>query len=121
MSKQELIEAIAAKRAEIDAKKEEIESFEPDPDDSEAAFMEMLDECYDEIKIGCCAFSPSRVLKGLDPIAFNCGLNEWVDCEFTENPDNFVAYVNLRGDLDGLEAELLELESELEELEEDEA
>ena len=120
MTKQELLDAIEAKKAEIDAKQKEIDTFEPDEDDAENAYVEFLDECHEEIKIGCCTFSPSRVLKELDPIAFDCGLSEWVDGEFSSNPENFSDFVDLKRDLDELQDELSDLESELDELEETE-
>ncbi len=36
-----------------------------------------LDSCYDEIKIGCCTFYPSEVLKECDPIAYRCGFDDF--------------------------------------------
>ncbi len=44
--------------------------------DGEEMFEELLDECYPEVKIGNSVFSPSQVLKELDPIAFNIGVDE---------------------------------------------
>ena len=44
--------------------------------DGEDMFEEMLDECYPEITVGCCSFSPSQVLKELDPTAFRIGASE---------------------------------------------
>ena len=120
MTKQELLDAIEAKKAEIDAKQKEIDTFEPDEDEAENAYVEFLDECHDEIKIGCCTFSPSRVLKELDPIAFNCGLSEFIDNELSERPERFEGCTELQEELDELQDELSYLESELDELEETE-
>ena len=39
-----------------------------EPVDGEEMFEELLDECYPEIQIGCCTFSPSQVMKELDPV-----------------------------------------------------
>lgn len=44
--------------------------------DGEEMFEELLDECYPEVKIGCCTFSPSQVMKELDPVCFNMGVQE---------------------------------------------
>ena len=49
------------------------------PVDGEEMFEELLDECYPEISIGCCTFSPSQVMKELDPVAFNIGTQENLD------------------------------------------
>ena len=119
MTKQELLDAIEAKEAEIKAKRKEIDTFDPlDEDMVEDAYLEFLDECHEEIKICGCTFSPSRVLKELDPIAFNCGLSEWVDSELSENPERFEGYTELKEELGELQNELSDLESELDELEE---
>jgi len=44
--------------------------------DGDDMFEEMLDECYPELKIGCCTFSPSQVMKECDPTAFRIGVSE---------------------------------------------
>lgn len=51
--------------------------------EAEEMFNQFLDEIYPEINIGV-TFSPSRVLKELDPIAYQCGLNDWLDSENLE-------------------------------------
>ena len=47
--------------------------------DGEDLFEEILDECYEEVKIGCCTFSPSAVMKELDPTAFRIGAQKNLD------------------------------------------
>lgn len=43
-------------------------------------YDDMLDECNEtRIKIGYLEFEPSRVLEKMDPIAYNCGLNDYYD------------------------------------------
>lgn len=49
------------------------------PVDGEEMFEGLLDECYPEIKIGCCTFSPSQIMKELDPIGFSMGAEENLD------------------------------------------
>ncbi|MBE0534543.1 MAG: hypothetical protein IH624_02660 [Phycisphaerae bacterium] len=49
------------------------------PVDGEEMFADLLDECCEEIKIGCCTFSPSQILKELDPTAFRVGTQENLD------------------------------------------
>lgn len=120
MTKQELLDAIAAKRTEVDAKQKEIDTFEPDEDDVENAYAEFLDECHGEIKIGDLSWPASQVLKKMDVCAFRCGLNDWVDSELSECPERFEGYTELQEELDGLQDELSDLESELDELEEEE-
>jgi len=58
-------------------------------DESQAyeLYNEMLDELYSPISIVGIEFDPSRVLKELDPIAYQCGFNDWLDsCDYTTDP-----------------------------------
>ena len=49
--------------------------------EAEALYNELIDECNKPIKIFDMEYLPSRALKELDPIAYNCGFNEWLDAE----------------------------------------
>jgi hypothetical protein len=50
-------------------------------------YDEMLDELYSPINIAGIEFDPSQVLKELDPIAYQCGFNDWLDsCDLTTDP-----------------------------------
>ena len=120
MTKQELLDAIEVKKAEIDAKQKEIDTFEPDEDDAENTYVETLDECYGEVKIGCLSWPASKVLKEMDECAFRCRLNDFIDSELSECPERFEGYTELQEELSELQDELSDLESELEELEESE-
>ena len=44
-------------------------------------YDEMLDECHQAAKIGYLEFSPSRILKELDEIAYRYGFTDWLDNE----------------------------------------
>jgi hypothetical protein len=46
-----------------------------------ARYDEMLDECYPLVQIGTLSYSPSQVLKKVDPIAYQCGMSDWLDSE----------------------------------------
>ena len=120
MTKNELLVAIEAKKAEIDAKQKEIATFEPNEDEAENAYVEFLDECHGEVTIGYLSWPASKILKEMDPIAFRCGLNDWLDSVLSEYPERFESYTELQEELEELENELSDLESELEELEETE-
>ena len=47
--------------------------------DDEELFDEMMDECYPEIEIGCCSWTPSHVMSELDPTAYRIGVSEHAD------------------------------------------
>jgi hypothetical protein len=56
-------------------------------------YDEMLDELYSPINIAGIEFDPSRVLKELDPTAYRCGFNDWLDsCDYTIDPDESEIY-----------------------------
>lgn len=50
-------------------------------------FDESLDECWPMVKVCDMEFTPSRALKELDPIAYRCGFNDWLDSEGLELSD----------------------------------
>lgn len=117
MTKQELLDAIEVKKAEIDAKRKEIDNFEPDEDEAENAYVEFLDECHEEINIGYLSWPASKVLKKMDECAFRCGLSDFISNELSERPERFEGYAELQEELGELQDELSDLESDLEGLE----
>ena len=78
------------------------------PVDGEDMFEDILDECYPEVTIGNCTFSPSRVMKELDPIAFRIGVQE--------NLDSLTEDLNLY-ELNGGYYQVSDIEEMLDELE----
>jgi predicted nucleotide-binding protein (sugar kinase/HSP70/actin superfamily) len=50
----------------------------------EEMYKEMLDDCYPEIDICGYKYSPSNALESVDPVAFNCGLNDYTSSDFVE-------------------------------------
>ena len=116
-------------RAEVEMKEQEIremqamiadkekqqEQIELDPDDYEDQFDESLDESIPEIEIGCLTYLPSHVLKAVDPVAYRCGLNDFVNSLDVEDSDE---YKELQDEIEDLENEIEDLQSQLEEIEE---
>lgn len=52
-------------------------------------YDEMLDETNQEIKIGSLTYSPSQVLKAVDPIAYDIGLSEYFSFLIEEDEKAF--------------------------------
>ena len=80
------------------------------PVDGEELFEELLDECYPEVKVGCCTFSPSQVMKELDPTCFRIGVQENLaalaeDGNLYEYGGDYYRLEDLDDMLDTLEAE----------------
>ena len=49
--------------------------------EAEALYNELIGECNEPINIFGAQYLPSRALKELDPIAYNCGFTDWLDAE----------------------------------------
>ena len=88
--------------------------IELNPDDYEDQFDDMLDDSIPEIEIGCLTYLPSHVLKNVDPTAYRCSLNDFVDSFDVEDSDE---YKELQEEIDQLKYDIEELESEIEDLE----
>jgi hypothetical protein len=97
-------------RQEIEIRIAEIEDelkyFEIDPEDYEDEYREVLNEEGD-VRIGDLAFEPARIVEELDPIAYRCGLNDFVDGLEVEDDPRYQELVE----------ELEELKDELEDIE----
>lgn len=116
MNKQELQE----KLEELEEKREELEEkikwFELDPDDYRDQYNDMLDE-FGPVEIGNLTFYPSKIVEELDPTAYRCGLNDYVDSRDISEDEEFQ---KMKEELEELEDEISDIESEIEELEEEE-
>ena len=78
--------------------------------DDEALFDEMLDECYPEIELGCCSWSPSHVMSELDPTAYRIGVQEHIDslvedCQLYESDGDYYQVFDIEEMLIDIEAE----------------
>lgn len=115
MNKIELEKAIEIKKAEIAAKEKEIDNFEVDVDEYEESYCDCMDS---EGPVTVCGltFDPSKIIRELDPIAYRCGLVDYVDSiDKTED----AGYIELTEELETLEDELSDLESELDDIDDE--
>lgn len=55
------------------------------PIDAEERFEDMLNECYPEIEIIGLKYQAGSALKILDPVAFRCGCNDFIDSEVSND------------------------------------
>ena len=51
-------------------------------------YEELLDELYEEVQIGDLTFTPGRIVRELDPIAFRVGVSDYSSEYFTEYPED---------------------------------
>jgi hypothetical protein len=105
---------------ELKAKKEalvkEMDNFEIDQDDFEDQYCEAIDE-QGPVKIGSLEYTASYVLRKIDPTAYRCGLNDYVDGIDKEDTEG---YKELEEQLEALDEEISDLEEVIEEQESDE-
>lgn len=50
-------------------------------------YNECLDEVCDIVRIGTMEYLPSRVLAEVDPIAYKCGFDDWLDSQNIDSND----------------------------------
>jgi hypothetical protein len=87
---------------------------ELDPIDTEELYDQMLDDCYEPF-MG--SYDPSRVLKEIDPTAYRCGLNDYVDSisrdsSFEEIDEELYEAREVQAIRDEIQAEIDEDEAE---------
>lgn len=56
-------------------------------EDAREAFEELLDDVYGDVILGGLPYSHGRVLREVDPIAYRCGLLDWLDGEGIDGDD----------------------------------
>ena len=47
-------------------------------------YDDILDESYPEISIGVCTFTASEILKNCDPVAYRCGMQDFLDVDLSD-------------------------------------
>ena len=102
----------ALQELKIDTQKD-IDNFEVNPYDYEDQYCEAIDE-GGPVRIGSLEYTASYVLREIDPIAYRCGLNDYVDGIDREEVD---AYKELTEALESIEGKIEDIESEIEDIE----
>ena len=113
MKAQQIEAKIAELAQQAKALQAQINSFELDPDDYSDRYDEMLDECHGDFL----GMNASYILKGMDQVAYRCGLLDHLDGldQDEEKMDNDEC-LELFNQLEEIESEIEELEEELAEL-----
>ena len=75
----------------------------------EEYYADALDDIYPVVEIGGLTFSPSQIVTQLDPIAFRCGMQDYLDGDDTLEyvaDEWYIAYEveKLREEIDEIEA-----------------
>lgn len=104
------LEKLEGHRDDIQGK---VDSFELDEGEYEDQYIEAIDS-DGAVMVAGMAFTASRILQELDPIAYNCGLSDYVDGIDKEKDEG---YKELVEELESLENQVEDLEAEIEELE----
>ena len=99
----------------IHAKQIEIRNFSYESTDDE--YDSYLDECYGDVDICGSTYTASYALKNLDPTAYRCGKS---DFDSEKDLDDVPEYATLTEELEELEEQESDLESEIWDLENEE-
>ena len=99
-------------QAELSSKQTELENFEYEATDDE--YDDFLDEVNPDISIGSLTYSPSQVLKSVDPVAYRCGKSEY---EADYDLGSCEEYTDLQEEVEDLENQIEDLETEICDLE----
>ena len=72
--------------------------------DAEELFEEVLNECYGSVKVGCCEWDAGHAMKELDPVAFRCGVSDYVsdDERFVEVDGEYYQVSDIENMIDAL-------------------
>ena len=97
----------------IDAKQNEIDSFDRSEYYTEEQYEEVLNELFGDVDVCGSTFNAGSLLKDNDNIAFRTGMNDHVD---SMNNDDFEEYKELLEDLEVLDCQKDDLVEELETL-----
>ena len=110
MKTQQIEAKIAELEQQAKALQAQIDNFELDPDDYAERYDDMLDECHGEFM----GMNASYILKGMDPVAYRCGLLDYLDGldQDEEKMDNDEC-LELFNQLEEIESEIEELEDQL--------
>ena len=101
MSNQEYLAKLTEELEELNKQRDELDI---DPDE----FTEQYDDCLNEVcggcvKIGSLEYDAGRALREVDPIAYCCGLNDYVDGIEIEETE---AYKDLTEEIEELESKI---------------
>jgi len=66
-------------------------------------YNQMLDDCYEDAEICGMTYSPSRAFFLVDPIAYRCGLGDWLS--HLESDGEYCSEKELFSDEDGFDDE----------------
>lgn len=50
----------------------------------EDMFEECINETHDPVEVCGCTYEAGRVLREMDPVAFRCGVSDWLDSEIQD-------------------------------------
>lgn len=70
-----------------------------------------LDECHSPYRIGQITYYPSQILRKCDPVAYRCGMNDWLDSDdsMIEIAGQWYALESVNECLESLESDRPEL------------
>jgi len=120
---QDQLETLKKRCKELDIEHELF--WEYDAINEDEAYADMLNECYPMIDVCGYQYEPANALESLDPIAYRCGLADYISSELDENwvehDDRYYSGYDAEREISRLEALIEETEEQKNAIEEDTA
>lgn len=104
---------ISSEERKLEEIQEEIDSFDKSDYVSENDFLDFLNVAYGEVDVCGMKYDAGYALKELDPIAFQCSYNDYID---SINLDEFQEYNELLESKESIESDIYSLQAEIEEI-----
>lgn len=90
--------------------------YEVDPDEHVQDYEDMLHDVHGLVEIGSLTYDPARVLREVDPVAYRCGLSDYIDSiDKEEQPD----YIEMKEELEDIEADIETVREQIEDIEQE--
>jgi hypothetical protein len=118
---QDQLEALKKRCKQLDIEHELF--WEYDAIDEDQAYAEMLNECYPMVDVCGFQYEPANALESLDPVAYRCGLADYISNElddgWVEHDDRYYSSYDAEREIERLEALIDETEQQNAETEEE--
>ena len=93
-----------------------MQTYEIDADEHVQDYEDMLHDLHGLVEIGSLTYDPAHVLREVDPTAYRCGLNDYVDSlDKEEEPD----YMEVKEELEEIEADIETVTEQIEDIEQE--
>lgn len=109
----DLQDALEIKQDELKELETDRDSIELEESDYETSYQDLINESGD-VEIMGMSYNASHVLEEVDPIAYRCGLSDYVNGINIEKTNK---YINMQKEIDDLEYDISNMQDDIDDLE----